>query len=344
VAAGLAIVAADIAAMPQAPPLVSSYLTSAAGFTASDLNALEAGQVLSNVVSKDEDAEIAVTGAVKIRASRAFVLQYYNQMISYVDGRVTLQYGTFSRPPALADVRGLTFEPGDVQALKSCQPGDCDLKLGARGILALRPLVGFDRPGYEERAQGVMRQAVVDYAAAYLAQGDAALATYNDRGDPVSLAQQFRGILANAVHLPSYAPALRTHLENFPRSGPLAGGKDTLYWVKENYGNKPTVSIVHMVTYDDPKQPGVTMVAQKQIYASHFLEGSMAIGSIVERESGAGGHGVSYLLYGNRSRGDLLRSGFGGLRRSVARDQARKAAVQTLGTIQEQLERALGLR
>ncbi len=330
--------------MPQTPPVVHAYLTGAAGFTSTDIQALEAGQVISSVVSNDADAEISVVGAVRIRAARAFVLQYYNQMISYVDGRVTLQYGTFSRPPVLADVRGLTFEADDIEALRACQPGDCDLKLGARGILALRPLVGFDRPGYQERAQQAMRQAVVDYAAAYLAKGDAALVTYNDRAEPVGLADQFRSILANSPHFPSYAPALKAHLENFPRGGALPGGKDTLYWVKENYGRKPTVSIVHLVTYDDPKQPGVTFVAQKQIYASHYLEGSLAIGVIVEQQAGTGGQGVSYLLYANRSRGDLLKSGFGGLRRSVARDQARKAAVQTLGTIQEQLERALRLR
>ena len=33
---------------------------------------------------------------------------------------------------------------------------------------------------------------------------------------------------------------------------------------------------------------------------------------------------------------------FGGLKRAIARDQAQKSAVQTLTTIQEQLEKALG--
>lgn len=49
---------------------------------------------------------------------------------------------------------------------------------------------------------------------------------------------------------------------------------------------------------------------------------------------------ATYLVYANRSRGDLLKGGFGGLKRSVARSQARKAAEETLGTMKRMLERA----
>jgi hypothetical protein len=46
----------------------------------------------------------------------------------------------------------------------------------------------------------------------------------------------------------------------------------------------------------------------------------------------------SFLLYANRSRGDMLRGGFGGLKRNAAQSQARKAAQETLGTIKRQLK------
>jgi len=331
-------------AAPQPTPFVLSYLTTAAGFTRAEVDSLESGQVLAKVVSNDQDAELAVVGAVRIRASRSFVLQYYNEMIRYIDGKVTLQYGKFSNPPAPADVASLTLEPGDIETLKSCKPGDCDLKLGARGIEAARSAIGFQQAGYADRANAFVRKAIVDYVNGYLSRGDAALVTYDDRSKPVSLAAQFRGILANSPHFPTYAPALKAHLESYPRGAALRGGQDSFYWLKENWGQKPTISIVHMVTYDDPQKPGQTMVAQKQIYASHYLEGSLAVAAVVELEAGTGGNGLSYLLYANRSRGDMLRGGFGGLKRTIARDQARKGAIDTLGTIQEQLELALKLR
>ena len=53
-----------------------------------------------------------------------------------------------------------------------------------------------------------------------------------------------------------------------------------------------------------------------------------------------GGRPATYLVYANRSRGDLLKGGFGGLKRSVARSQARKATEETLGTMKRMLERA----
>lgn len=49
---------------------------------------------------------------------------------------------------------------------------------------------------------------------------------------------------------------------------------------------------------------------------------------------------ITYLGYANRSRGDLLRGGFGGVKRNVAQSQARKAAQETLATIKSQLEQA----
>jgi hypothetical protein len=42
----------------------------------------------------------------------------------------------------------------------------------------------------------------------------------------------------------------------------------------------------------------------------------------------------------NSLRGDLLRGGFGGVKRNVAQSQARKAAQETLATIKSQLEQA----
>lgn len=340
---GIGLAAMGLRAAAGPPALVAAYVTGV-GFTQADLDLLESGSVIAKVVSNDSDAEIMVAGAVKIRASREFVLQYYNQMITYVDGQVTLQYGKFSRPPALADVAALTLDPADIETLKSCKPGDCDLKLGARGIETVRAAIDFRAPDYPAKVNAYVRQTMVDYVSAYLSKGDAALVTYNDRQEQVSLAAQWQGILANSPKLPAHAPALKAYLETFPGGGPLAGGQDTFYWVKENYGKKPTISIVHMVTYKDPQRPEQTIVAQKQIYASHYLEGSLALAVVVEAQAGTGGNGLSYLMYANRSRGDMLKGGFGGLKRTVGKDQAKKAAVSTLETIQGQLERALGLR
>ena len=108
------------------------------GFTSTDLAALEAGQVISRSETAKGTGEIVAIAAVKIRAPRAKVVGYYGEMVKYVDGKVTLGFDRFSFPPVLADVARLAFDANEIEALKSCRPGDCDIRLGGAGLESLR--------------------------------------------------------------------------------------------------------------------------------------------------------------------------------------------------------------
>jgi hypothetical protein len=307
-------------------------------FDTTEIARLEAGEVVARATDgRSADREISVVAAVKIRVPRAQVTSYYGQMISYVDGQVTLAFGRFSAPPALGDVSRLAFDRGEINQLKSCRPGNCDIRLGGAGLDALRTSIDWNAPDYAERVNAFARKAAVDYVSAYQARGDAALVTYNDRSQPVSLKDQWAGIVANSPLFHEYSPDLKGYLERFP-NGTLPGARDVFYWVKENYGMAPVVSLVHGVIYSPPSRPDRTIVAQKQLYASHYYDGSLAIASLLDTQDA--GQPATYLVYANRSRGDLLKGGFGGVKRSVARSQARKAAEETLGTIKRTLESA----
>src|SRR5206468_1497748 len=131
-----------------------------------------------------------------------------------------------------------------------------------------------------------------------------------------------------------YAPALKDYLLNFPQAR-LTGGEDVFYWVEEDFGLKPTISIVHSVVYHPAEEPGRLTIAQKQIYASHYYDGSLALANLYELT--AEGRPATLVVYANRSRGDLLKGGFGGIKRKIARSQARTAAIDTLGAIQTQV-------
>ena len=311
---------------------VHDYLTKHA-FTAAEIAAMEAGEVVAK--ASLVGSEVTVVGATKIRVPRDRVLGYYGEMISYVDGSVTLAFGRFSAPPAPGDVKDLAFDRSEADDLRSCRPGKCDIKLGGAGIDALQKSVDWKAPDVLDRVNAFARKAALEYVSAYQARGDEALVTYNDRAEPVSLRDQWRGILGNVAHFHEYAPELKTYLEQYPR-GKLPGARDIFYWVKEDYGYKPVLSIVHGIVYQPPSRADRAFVIQKQIYANHYFDGSLAIATALSAsENGAP---VTYLVYANRSRGDMLRGGFGGLRRTAAQSQARKAAQETLGTIKRQLQ------
>jgi hypothetical protein len=47
----------------------------------------------------------------------------------------------FSQPPDLPDLSELTLDDVDLDAIRTCHPGDCNLKLGAHEIERLRSVV-----------------------------------------------------------------------------------------------------------------------------------------------------------------------------------------------------------
>jgi hypothetical protein len=282
--------------------------------------------------------ELFVVAAVKIRAPRQRVTDFYGQMIAYVDGSVTLAFGRFGSPPSIADVKDLAFDRSDVDDMKSCRPGRCDVRLGGAGLDKLRSAIDWNATDYVERVNGFARKAAVDYVAAYQSRGDAALFTYDDRAEAVSLKEQWLGIIGNSPLFHQYTPELKTYLEQFPR-GSLPGVRNVFYWSKENYGFKPVINIVHGVIYAPTAQSDRTIVVQKQLYASHYLDGSLALATLLDTEDS--GRPATYLLYANRLRGDMLKGGFGGLKRNAALSQGRKAAEQTLGTIKQAVEAAV---
>jgi hypothetical protein len=326
--------------MPEAAqPPARDELLRAGGFSAAEVARFEMGEVIGRVAPGDNQQEVAVLGAVRIRSAKDDTLSYFNQFLSFEDGEVTLQFGRFSQSPVVADVSRLTLEPDDVDSLRTCRPRDCDIRIGAAGIAEFQRVVNWNAPDASAQVNQLARERIASYVADYLARGNAALVTYDDRLQPVSLASQWQAILANTKNFGHYAPALQEYLDKFPRAS-LPGASDLLYWAKENYGlPKPVVHVTHMVTWRDPSRNDRILVAQKQIYASHYYDGSLAVSAILDAPA-ANGRPASDLLYFNRARGDLLKGGFGGLRQRVARDQAKKAAVQTLTTIRDALERS----
>jgi hypothetical protein len=313
------------------------------GFTAAEASQFDAGQVIARVAPDENAREVAVLGAVRIRTPKENTLSYFNQLISFEDGEVTLQFGRFSRPPVAADMDKLTLEPGDLDALRNCKPGDCDVRLSAAGMTEFRQAVNWKAADATARANQLARDRITASVADYLARGNEALITYDDRQQPVKLVAEWQGLLANTKHFGHYAAPLKEYLERFPRSS-LQGASDVIYWAKENYGlPNRIVHVTHMVIWRDPARTDRILVAQKQLYASHYYDGSLALTAVLDAPP-VEGRPASYLLYFNRSRGDLLKGGFGGLRQRIARDQARSAAVQTLTTIRDVLEKAAGVR
>ena len=330
-------------AAAEAAPLptdVAEYLEKVARFAPDRVAALQAGEAIVKTAA-DEKGEISIIGAVRIRTTKEHVQLYFDELLKFEDGVMVLRVGRFGDPPVLQDVARLELEPGDVEALRGCEPRDCDVKVGA-GIAELRAAIDWRAPDAVARVNAFVRQRLVDYVKAYREKGDAALVTYDDRSKPVSLAGQWHGLLANARYFHDYAPLLARYLEDYPRST-LEGAHDFVQWTKIDQGMKPVVAVTHVVLYRDPARTDRLTVALKQIYASHYFEGAFSLATIVQAGPPEGPP-VSYVVFANRTLTDILRGAFGGVKRKVTGDAIQKGTLLMLQQMQEGLERAAGVR
>lgn len=330
--------AAGVLAEP--PADVRHYLGEVARFAPDRMAALESGEVIAKTML-DSSGEIAALGAVRIRTTRSHVEAYFKQLASWEDGVVLLQVGSFSKPPLASDVAKLKLEREDVETLKNCRVGDCDLQV-AGAFDALHAAINWKAPDYAAQLEARMKERMVSYVKDYQARGDAALVVYSNESKPVSLRDEWRKILANSPVVFDYAPALRQYLEGYPTST-LPGGTDYFYWSKENQGMKPIVGITHAVIYRDPAKKDRSTVVQKQIYASRYYEGSLTLTTIIDG-AGDGGRPEVYVVFFNRSRSDLLRGFGGGVKRKIAQSEVVKGTAYTLGGMRDALEKAAGVR
>ncbi len=90
---------------------------------------------------------------------------------------------------------------------------------------------------------------------------------------------------------------LERYLENYPADRP-AGLREILFWSEDDLPSlKPTFTIEHEVVYSPPELPGSTLIAVKQLYADHYLDGALDLTAVVDQVVGQpGATGGIYLV------------------------------------------------
>jgi hypothetical protein len=148
------------------------------------------------------------------------------------------------------------------------------------------------------------------------------------------VAEQFDTILKASPYIFDYDPDFYEYLRDYPNKK-LDAIEDFLYWSKDKFGLKPEISVSHVSIFRRPEL-GLTLIASKQIYASHYFEASLGltVASVAARNPNP----AFYLLYFNRSRSDVLHGGFSGLVRSQVKSRARTGASETLEKVRRSIE------
>lgn len=275
-------------------------------FEADDLAALEQGETIVKLAPVTDKREVAVSGLVNLRTNADHFLQSYLNGLGQKKNEAVIEAGRFGKAPVVADLQQLTIEPDDIEDLKQCVVGSCEVKLSAQMIERFRREVDWQANDYQARAALLLKTMLVDYVRDYLARGAPALIEYNDKRNGVRLADEQQALNTTSGYLNDL---LRDQQSN------MRLVEEAVVWSKFKFGLKPVLVIEHVKVYKDEREHGPqVLVASQQLYANHYFNSSLALTAFV---SVPDADPAAYLVYENRSRTDGLQGAFGKLKRGM---------------------------
>lgn len=315
------------------PERVQRYLNNAGRLSAGAQRTLLAGQPVTTLLEGDDSKEIGVLGAVWIDAPIRRYVEAVKDIENFEKGggfKVTTRIST---PPRLDDFSALRIPDEDLDDLRTCRVGDCEVKLGEQALLRFRNEIDWKSSTAHAAANALMRQLAFEYVTRYLKGGNDALAVYRDNSRPTFVAQEFKAMIDGMPELASEMPDLRRYLLEYPQAT-LPNATSFAYWQETEFGLKPTIRISHLTIREQPED---TVVASKMLYASHYFWTGLEVRTLVPDP--ARGTGFWFITV-SRSRSDGL-SGFTGMfvRRRV-RSEVRDGALAALRTTKQRLEAA----
>lgn len=310
-------------------PAVRAVLVRYLRFVTGDFLDLRAGKVVRHSTDAPAPGEVAVAGAVRIRATKEAFLARARDIVAFKRSEDVLQIGRFSTPPVLQDLASLTIDGNDFDP-SDCRVGDCDVRLPADVIRRL--------PQQPDPVR-FFRQVILDNVIAY-EKGTTAgrLLEYDDGGKPIRPVEEFDGVLHDAPSLGALMPALPDHFRRYP-SNPIPGAEDFLYWSKEKFGIAPFITVTHVAVVCPAAHTCV--MATRDVYSSRYIDASL---SVTVATDALGDPTSFYLIFANRSRANALKGGFAGLRRALAGRRARASLEENLKRIKADFESGLAPR
>lgn len=293
---------------------------------ADDVRKMDRGRIVAKSLPGD-GREIAVFLATAINTSAdTFIDAARHPEHLWKAARVP-RVGRFSMPPRLEDVADMRLDSRDVEAIRRCVPGDCEVKLGAAEIQRLQVAASI---------QDEFRQLVVERVRRYLEGGLRATDDFYDDAMPIDPAAISAGLLMRSPWLTERAPRLAEYVEDFPVAT-LRDVDSFVYWLETTHTPRPTVQVVH-VMIARRSAPGVVapevLVVSRQVFASHYINGSLAVSILFQDRA----YSRWYLTYVNRLDVDGLGGLLGGLRRLFLERAARDRGADALAEQRRRIE------
>ena len=289
------IVTTAAAGFPQSELDLRKFFRQDLGLTEDQIADIRKGKAVVNALPSRTPAEVFLFGAIYIHAAPEKYLQFERDFDRRRELPAYWALVVFSNPPQLSDLKNFAFDSDEIQALKKCTPGDCQLQLPASSIEDFHRSIDWTAPDVNEQVNRLLQKTALKRLLAYQKDGNQALGVYNDKHDPTVVPEQFAFMLSYAKVLPARLPDFYTYLLAYPNAKPL-NVEDTFYWAKVKFGLKPTLRVIHLITmHGNPTDPVAYAFAEKQLYSSHYFETALDLSFCIRDGNDPKHHGF-YLL------------------------------------------------
>ena len=313
------------------PPRLEEYLTKTVKLSADERATLQRGAPVAKLMEGDPAKEVGVLGVVWIAVPRARYVAALNDIERFESGGGFRATKKVSEPARIEDFAALVLPDDDVQDLRMCTVGDCELKASAEALARLKKEVNWSAPDTKAQLERLVRQMALDYVNAYRQGGNARLAVYRDSTNPTFVANEFRELLKGLPELASYLPDMRQYLLDYPKT-PARPITSFIYWQEAEFGLKPTIRLNHVAIQEERD---ATIVASKQLYSSHYFWTALELRVLVPQASRGTGF---WLVMVNRSRSDGLSGFVGRIIRGKVRESVRSGLESGLNATKKRLE------
>ena len=305
-----------------------------AGLNEDQIAAIRSGKAIAKVVESFTPDEVFVFGAVYVKASPETYLDLASNIDTLRRLPGYLAIGTFSDPPQLSDLEGFVLEHKDIEELKNCKVGHCEVQLPSEAIEEFKQSINWSASDLDDRVNHLARQMALQALSNYEQGGNTALGVYRDKNHPAVVEETFASLITRLSALPLYLPELNEYLREYPKAKSDKVQAD-FYWEEVNFGLKPTFRIVQRIVYRETSSTGpVYALAEKQLYASHYFETALDLTVCIKDAQRPG----FYIITVKGSKQAGLTGLKGSVVRKVAVDKARSSLERVLLTIKQRLE------
>ena len=319
-----------------AQPQPRAFFKERIKLTDAEIQTIDQGTVVTKVLdSGDPKYGVLVFGAVYVDSPVAKLAAAVRDINALRQNKVYLavqQFGVQGTPSKASDFENMQLDKRDVDELKKCSPGYCDIQVF--DVAGLQRQVDWNVPGRYEQVNQLVRERVNQGMTAYMKGGLKAFGSYHDRDKPLNLYEATKSMLDLSYYLPQdKAEAIYSHVAEFPQ-GKMAGAEDLFYWDKIDLGKESTIRVNHLTLFPQGAGPVKFLAVNKQLYASRYLRAALQVFYCVPDTQNPTKTGF-YLIEMNDSRLPDFESVKLGIVRKVAGSKATDATRETVQMYQK---------